>query len=84
MESEDVFDLLSLVIGAVFIGGGTAILIWSVSGLINDIEDMSPAAPWCSVVTTTGEMETQACPTGFNEGDRIYWDNEKKIYTKVG
>ncbi len=43
-----------------------------------------PGVPWCNVVTTTGEIETQNCPDGFNEGDRIYWDNEKKTYAKVG
>lgn len=79
-----VIEVLGCVGGLIVCVGGVWLLVWGIAGLINAIENAPPPPPWCHVVTTTGEIETQICPPGFNQGDRIYWDNEKKTYSKVG
>lgn len=77
---DDFFDFLfglfiCIIVVVVFIG-----VVIGIASLIPE----PPATAWCNVVTTTGEIETQACPAGFNANDRIYWDNEKHTYAKVG
>jgi hypothetical protein len=78
---DDAGEVIGFLVAVVLIVAAAWAMIWAVSGFINAVEN---APPWCSVVTTTGEIESQVCPPGFNEGERIYWDNEKKTYAKVG